>query len=242
MAVNQKFERLKKVIGGIRSDVAPTTNDGDPVALRVNSSGELITGGATPSGTVDDGSPSIKIGAVVEDVPALQSDGDKVDLITDRYSRLRVLPAGFDETTDVVRTASTNQEADRKIYNALASVTNSVDGTFDYYIDLEGCNSFTLYYNLNGGVAGVTSGVTMTLWGTIQDDGTADSSCLYVDITNSLTGSASIVAGPTVTVTGIVSDINGYCRDMKYVRIRIVAVSTTSSADWILQSRHKVRF
>ena len=373
MAVNTKFENLKKVSGGIRSDAAPVTADGEPVALRLNSASELVVSVGTSGGVTEvqgpdaDGAPStgnpvliagedgagnvetiltdtdgriqtdlvrvggtaiitggvagtqgvggidadgaaatgrpvqiagvdgaanvqallmdtagrpqndidrwggtdvlsagvagvvavggtsadnavadatnpVKLGGVADDVLSAVSDGDTAHLITDIYRRLQVRTAGFDETTDVVRTASTNQEADRKAYNALASVTNSADGTFDYYIDLEGCNSFSLYYNLNGGGAGATAGVTMTLWGTIQDDGTADASCLYVDITNRLLGAASIVAAPTVTVADIVTDTNGHCRNMKYVRVRIVAASTGSTADWILQSRHKVRF
>ena len=313
MAVNTKFENLKKVSGGIRSDATPVTADGEPVALRLNSNSELLVtvgsgggvtevqgpdadgaastgnpiliagedgagnvetiltdtdgrpqndidrwggtdvpsagvagvvaiGGTSADDAVADATNPVKVGAVADDVLSAVSDGDAVHVITDLYRNLRVRPTGFDETTDTIRTASTNQEADRTRYNSIAAVTNSADGTFDYYIDLEGCNSFSLYYNLNGGGAGATAGVTMTLWGTIQDDGTADSSCLYVDITTDLIGAASIVAAPTLTASGLIVDDGGFCRDMKYVRVRIVAVSTGSTADWILQSRHKVRF
>ena len=42
MAVNDHFEIDKKVVGGIRSDAAPSTGDGQTVALRLNSDSELI--------------------------------------------------------------------------------------------------------------------------------------------------------------------------------------------------------
>ena len=43
MAINNKFENLKKTVGGIRTDADPTTADGDLIAVRIDQFGQLMT-------------------------------------------------------------------------------------------------------------------------------------------------------------------------------------------------------
>ncbi len=55
MAVNERFESFKETVGGVRSDSAPSTSDGDSIAVRVNEYGELmVTGGEGSTGGVED--------------------------------------------------------------------------------------------------------------------------------------------------------------------------------------------
>jgi hypothetical protein len=99
MAVNDYFERLKKLIGGIRSDTPPTTADGDFIALRVNQYGEpMIATGATAlnvQGDVahdaaDAGNP-VKIGGFASAAePAPVGEGDRVNASFNLEGRLRV--------------------------------------------------------------------------------------------------------------------------------------------------------
>jgi hypothetical protein len=154
---NSNFLNVKTVVGGIRNDSAPTTNDEDPVALRLN-----------------------------------------------QYSELLVNSAG--EGSSVSAT--------------LADLASMGDGTTYYYIDMEGFRRLSLQLELDGGSGTMTATIEMTL----QNDGTAQASCSYLDVTASAYGTS------TYTTSSMLVDDTGYFANAKYVRVKIVISGASNDA------------
>lgn len=109
----------------------------------------------------------------------------------------------------------------------LAAVTNGEDGTEYYYIDMAGWKRAGFQLILNGG----SGTVTVTVEGTMQDDGTAQGSCTYVDITNDVFGAANF------TASAMLNDYTGKLVGFKYVRVKVVAsTGDADDADWTIYS------
>jgi len=105
----------------------------------------------------------------------------------------------------------------------IVEVTNGTDGTYNYYVDMDGYRKAGFQFELSGG----SGTVTVKLYGTLQDDGTVDSSCTYQDITNDVFGVASI------TADDIWVDDAGKLGLFKYLKIEVVASTGGSNdADW----------
>ena len=107
--------------------------------------------------------------------------------------------------------------------STLADVTNGADGTYNYYVDMDGYKSFSLQSTLSGG----SGTATLTVEATNQDDGTAAASCTYIDVTNTLFGVASTTAS------------SFWFADtaplMKYLKVKVVAnTGGADDADWTL--------
>jgi hypothetical protein len=111
------------------------------------------------------------------------------------------------------------------IAETLAEVTNGTDGTYYYYVDMDTFRKTGWQLVLDGG----SGSVTATVEGTIQNDGTAMSSCAYEDVTSDLFGAASFTADALLVDN---AEALAVC---KYVRIKIVASTGGSNdADWTI--------
>ena len=71
--------------------------------------------------------------------------------------------------------------------STVADEENQPDDTYDYYIDMNGFRKIGLQLQLTGTI-------TVKIYGTIQDDGTAAAACTYQDISATLFGAASITS------------------------------------------------
>jgi hypothetical protein len=98
-------------------------------------------------------------------------------------------------------------------YKLLAAVTHGIDDTYYYYVDCRAVKASTGFeFVIDPG----SGSVTCTIEATLQDDGTAPAACTYGDVTQQVTGAA------TVTATGVY-----VTRDLlnvvRYLRVKVVA-------------------
>jgi len=131
----------------------------------------------------------------------------------DEYRGL--INAVTDRITKVNRVRETNpRQYNYTPYPSIIALTTS-STTTEVYIDMRGRDSLNLQFILGGGSA------TLTVEGTMQDDGTADSSCTYDDITQAAYGVATITASKSY------ADPAGFFGKYRYVKIKVVPVSAT---------------
>jgi len=177
---------------------------------------------------VDAGDP-VKIGARARSTQiASVAEDDRADLVTTLNSEL--INAGYSYTNQNNRTGETDPISTHHSEATLADVTNGADGTYYYYTDMDGYSNLGLQLNLSGG----SGTCTCTVEGTIQDDGTAQSSCAYGDVTTDAYGVASF------TATDILNDSQGYFGQFKFVRVKVVAATgAADDADWTIYSKKK---
>jgi hypothetical protein len=134
------------------------------------------------------------------------------------------LRESFDEDLGAFKTAGMSMYSSE----TLASVTNGEDDTYYYYIDMSGYKQLGLQLILSGG----SGTVTVTVEGTIQDDGTAQASCTYADITNAIYGAANF------TASAVLYDSDKESGIFKYIRVKVVASTTgADDADWTIYSK-----
>lgn len=204
--------------------------------------GTLPVEGTIANDGVDDASFPIKIGTRVRAVLSAYTDGDRATVLSDLYGRLRVVTAAFDAVDDAIRTSITNTESSKRSYNVVVDVTNGADGTYDYYLNLDDMGSLSMRYAIDGGTAGAFAGLVITFWASIQDDGTADSSLVYEDVTTQLIGAASLTVAAGASATGLIIDDGGFLHDVHVLRVRVVSVSSGgNTADWKFTARQRVR-
>lgn len=182
------------------------TTVGDKNGLDVNIVAGATTGGATEA----------KQDAQTAILTTIDADTDDIKT---------VLEDVHDDPANLLRTA----EQDPLNYafqpETVAAVTNGTDGTYTYYVDLATFRKGAIQLLLDGG----SGSVTVTVEGSCQDDGTAPSSCTYVDITNALFGAA------TFTASNILFDKEGFFAGLKYLKIKVVADTTgANNADWTI--------
>ncbi len=106
---------------------------------------------------------------------------------------------------------------------AAGSATNN---TFYYYMNMQDPVNFRKLGVQFEWTAGGTGTVTVIFEGSLQDDGTADSSCTYQDITNQTFGVASY------TDDFMALDNNEKLACFKYVRMKVVTLTTDGSTAW----------
>lgn len=115
--------------------------------------------------------------------------------------------------------SAVNPAWSRSAYETVVDVTNETDGTNNYYLDMDGFKRLDMQLIIGAG----SGSMTVTVEGTIQDDGTAASSCTYVDVTNAAYGAASF------TASNVLNDAAEYMGGFKYVKIK--SVSSTGGAN-----------
>lgn len=107
----------------------------------------------------------------------------------------------------------------------LVKVTNGADGTYYYYISMKLVEELSLQFNLDGG----SGTCTVTVEGTIQDDGTLKGDCDYIDMTN------FAFSQPNYTADAIAMDHERILAMCRWVRLKVVAsTGAADDADWTI--------
>lgn len=108
----------------------------------------------------------------------------------------------YDNTTESDKVLESSPVSAHHVESTLLELTNIAQNTTAYgYIDMDG------YRYL--GIQGLTSGaaptdiLTVTVEATIQDDGTAQASCTYTDVTTSWFGVASAIDNDFYWMTSV---------------------------------------
>ena len=96
----------------------------------------------------------------------------------------------YDASTGADRTSEINPLSQHFVSETLADITDGADGTYYYYVDMDGFRKGNFQLILSGG----SGTCTVTVEGTIQADGTPPASCAYEDITNGTFGAVSFTA------------------------------------------------
>ena len=204
-----------------------TDTDGDYSPISVTAGGKVHTQGEgfLAHDAVDSGNP-VKVGgyAVTTQRTAV-ANGDRVDLALTKSGE--VILSTYDYSTQANRSSEIDPVSGHHMSETLAAVTNGADDTYYYYFDMDGYR----YFSLQGALGPGSGDVTATIEISIQDDGTAPSSCTYVDATSTFFGVASYVASVTPTFISILDEPVA----VKYVRVKIVAATAAADdGDWTI--------
>lgn len=141
--------------------------------------------------------------------------GDVVSLTLTGPDKMR------DSATDATRTSPIRDLSDQYVGETLAALSNIAANTTGYlYFGMDGYKTFALQCATSD--ATPTDTITLTVEATYQDDGTADSSCDYDDVTNDWFGVASVVD------TDVIFD-KDTPTTAKYVRLKYVTSNTGGS-------------
>lgn len=166
-------------------------------------------------------------GGIASSVEIVDSNGDGATVTSG--GSLNVQTDGYDSGTDSNKVFEVNPLSEHHVEETLADETNGADGTYYYYVDMDGYKHFSAQLELSGG----SGTCTVTVEATNQDDGTAAASCTYQDVTNGLFGSASYTASDFL--------IADTAQSFKYVRYKVVAsTGGADDADWTIY--HKKQY
>jgi hypothetical protein len=134
------------------------------------------------------------------------------------------LRESFDQDLEAFKIASLSMYESE----TLAAVTDGTDGTYYYYVDMAGYKQLGLQLIIGAG----SGSVTVTVEGTTQDDGTAQASCTYIDVTNGIYGAANF------TASAALYDSDRKCGNFKYLRVKVVAnTGGADDGDWTIFSK-----
>lgn len=138
------------------------------------------------------------------------------------------IPA-YDRITKSIRIQDIKPVSMDYISETIADVTDATDTTYTYYVDMSGYRKSGFQFELDCD-AGT---VTVTLEGSLRDDGTLPASCPYQDITTDVFGVASLVASAgSLSDMWIDNDEKLAC--FKYLKIKVVASGTGNTGDWAI--------
>jgi hypothetical protein len=135
----------------------------------------------------------------------------------------------YSSPTDSTQTINLNPESENYVTETLADVTNGDDGTYNYYLDMNGYKELGAQLILDGG----TGSVFVTLKGTIQDDGTAPESCVYQDI-------SSLYGETNWTDDSVLVDGDKIAGQFKYINFEVIADTgspAANDADWTIYTK-----
>jgi len=122
--------------------------------------------------------------------------------------------------------------------SVVADITNQIDGIYDYFLDMDSYRKLGLQIIIDGGTAGAGPvGVTVTVHGTVMDDGTVAASCTYEDMTMALFGVANLNAAPGATNSAIWIDNDEICSMLKYVMVRVECDTNADSGDYTIYEK-----
>lgn len=156
-------------------------------------------------------------------VAAVSANADDVRLALSKHGE--VYEANHTYATQSNRTEEIDPANQWYEFSTLVAVTNGADATYDYYIPMAAYTRLDMHLVLSGG----SGTVTVTVWGSIQADGTAPASLNYLDVTNQAYGSASF------TSSIMLVDNSDFFAAMNYVRVRVIAATAAANdADWTI--------
>lgn len=127
--------------------------------------------------------------------------------------------SGYSSYSDSNRVTITNPDRNHCVSQLLCNVTNQTDGTLYYYLDCDSFRQVGAQLTIGAG----SGSCTVTVEGSLQDDGTASASCSYIDVSTAVYGSANW------TASAILTDSNKVCGQFKYMRFK--AVYSTGGAN-----------
>ena len=105
----------------------------------------------------------------------------------------------------------------------LADVTNAADGTYSYYVDMDGYRNLAIQYQ---DVSGGSGTATLKIYASITGD-VDITSADYIDVTTSWTGAASYTSDALLVMDSPLP--------VKYVKVEVVAsTGGADDADWFL--------
>jgi hypothetical protein len=138
-----------------------------------------------------------------------------------------VLEDVHDDPANLLRVAEQDPLNFAFTNEVLANVTNGADGTYYYYTDIDTFSRIGLQLALDGG----SGTCTVTIEGSLQDDGTAPASCVYVDI-------STLFSASSWTASAIIADDTGATAVLKYLRVKVVAATGgANDADWKITAK-----
>jgi len=195
--------------------------------------GAGAVGSGTPRATLADDDPAVAGIEIMDDWDAVEDsaaasdgpqimgeaktsqkaavdDGDAVRFVTNDHGELVI--AGFSWVNDYIKIAEQDPLSEHHDESTPVDETNLTTDTTAYvYWDMDGYRNFSLQCDMNI----ETDSITATIECSIQDDGTAQASCFYSDVTSDLTGSASVVDSDFIWIVDTPVMFK-YCR-LKYV-------------------------
>ncbi len=146
----------------------------------------------------------------------------------DDTPRVKTRSEALTEATLSERTEEIDPIDTKYVGDVVADVTNGVDATYTYYLDMSSFRKLGLQLEINGG----SGTVTVTIEGTIQDDGTAAASCTYQDIGSATFGAASW------TADAMLIDNAEKLACYKYIKIKVVAsTGGADDGDWTIYAK-----
>lgn len=226
----------KKATNGVSDTVAyKIETNASSTPGGVASSVELVDSNGNEVTKVDDAAFTTGTDSVVPIAGYYSAADDTVDsgdagiLAMTENRHLMTRSDAFDTGTEADKIFDVNPLDEQHLEETLAAVTNGTDGTYYYYVDMDGYKYFSSQLELSGG----SGTCTVTVEATNQDDGTAPSSCTYQDVTNGLFGVASYTAS-----NFLIADT---AQSFKYIRYKVVAsTGGANDADWTLY--HKKQY
>jgi hypothetical protein len=234
-AKNAAFAEAPLGVGGEFEAVGALTADGgtagDKTPLKTSAEGvlyghQVTVDGGLSIGVVDDDAQAatpgmLNVGGEYRAADTTYADGDATIVQTDVNGALKIRSKAYDSSTQADKTAEVNPLNQQYVPATLIDETNITTNTTTYaYFDMSGYK----YFSLQGETSGTapTDVLTVTIEATTQDDGTAQASCAYQDVTNSLFGVASFV---DTDFYGIADEVNPF----KYVRVKYVTSNGSGS-------------
>lgn len=167
--------------------------------------------------TVRDDSPVAKAG----------TDGDYQSLTTDDVGALWQRGREFDPGTGAAKSFEITAIWNKHEGPTLADVTNETNATTNYSVDLEGFDHLTIQFEKTGG----TDSVTLTVNGSLLDDGTPAASVPLQDITQyGLSIQTAAATAASYTADAIISLIDA--TNYKFIDIQTVSAGGNNDADY----------
>ena len=202
--------------------------DGDYATFNTDSAGRLwVTGTYIEDSPHASGNQGVMSLAVRNDnnTSLVGTDGDYSPIGVSSTGGL--ILAGYDEVENATATTESNPISQHHTEDTLATATAQTDtaGTY-YYFDADDYKNFAVQIENTSGAAGSN---VYTVEASLQDDGTAQASCSYFDVTNQWFGVAN------VTDSNAWLEMDSVCI-AKYVRVKVVRTGDAGNNDgaWTL--------
>ncbi len=170
----------------------------------------------------------LNVGGEYRAADTTYADGDATILQSDKNGYLKTAGKAYDSVSDSDKTTRQNPEYGQHVEETLADVTNETSATNYYYLDMDGYRYFSIDIDTSGATPVDT--LTMTIEAGNQDDGTAQASIFYTDVTNSWFNVASVVDADVrwEKDTPVIA---------KYVRIKTVTAGGNNDADYKIYAK-----
>ena len=205
---------------------AAGTLSGVAYTLIVNKDGSLA---AIPiADDAADSGGSLKTGGVYNVTESTLDDGDRGDTQMDAEGYTKTRAKAYDTSSQADKSAEVAPVYTHNVGDTLAEVTDETSATNYYYLDSAGYLNWGFQADTSG--ATPTDTLTITIEASFQDDGTAQASASYQDVTNILAAVANWV---DVDVMLFVDTV----MQPKFWRIKTVTAGGSNDADYTLYTR-----